>query len=135
MAKPLTSCDMEIRVRYDEVDRMGAVHHSRYWVYFEMGRIEMLRRQGVSYRDVEDAGVYLVVVRGSVRFRAPARYDDVLVLTTKLEKLGQVKIEHSYELRRKDDGVLIATAETTLGCVDRESNVRPLPPSVTYRDP
>jgi len=134
MGKPVESCEIEIRVRYCEVDRMGAVHHSRYWVYFEMGRTELLRLQGATYGDVEDAGVYLVVVRGSVRFRAPARYDDVLVLTTKLEKMGQVKIDHSYELRRKSDGALIATADTTLGSVDRDGTVVPIPPAVSCRD-
>ena len=134
MAEAAQSCQIDIRVRYAEVDAMGALHHSRYWVYFEMGRTELLRLQGSSYGDVEDAGVYLVVVRGNVRFRAPARYDDVLVLTTKLEKMGQVKIDHSYELRRKSDGSLIATAETTLGSVDRDGTVVRIPPAVSCRD-
>jgi len=134
MSSPVASCDIEIRVRYAEVDRMGVVHHSRFWVYFEMGRTELLRAQGVDYREVEDAGVCLMVARGAVRFHAPARYDDVLVLTTRLAKMGQVKIDHAYELKRKSDGALIATAETTLASVDHDGQIVPIPASVSGTD-
>ena len=124
------SCDTQIRVRYVEVDRMGVLHHSCYWVHFEMGRTELLRANGMTYRQCEEQGIFLVMVRGSVKYHAPARYDDVLVLTTRLKKMGQVKIDHSYEMRRKSDGALLATAETTLGCVDRDSNVIPIPDAI-----
>jgi len=124
------SCQIEIRVRYAEVDQMGALHHSRYWPYFEMGRTELLRRQGVSYRDLEQAGVFFVVARCSAKFHAPAGYDEVLTLTTRLVKMGRAKIDHAYELKRKSDGQLLATAETTLACVDRRGNVIPIPDSV-----
>ena len=98
MSEGLHTCDIEIRVRYAEVDQMGVVHHSRYLEYFEMGRTELLRSTGVSYAQLEADGVLLVVVKASVNYSAPARYDDVLVLTTTLERVGQVKIDHSYEL-------------------------------------
>ena len=124
------ACDVEIRVRYAEVDAMGALHHSRYWVYFEMGRTELLRQAGVAYRDLEAEGVFFVVARCSAKFHAPARYDDLLVLTTRVTQMGQVKIDHQYELRRKSDGVLLATAETTLACVDKSGQVIPIPESV-----
>ena len=132
---PMTqqSCDIEIRVRYAEVDQMGVVHHSRYWVYFEMGRTELLRASGMTYRQCEDAGAFLVVVRGSVKYLAPLRYDDELILTTRLARMGQVKIEHTYELRRKADGRLMATAETTLGCVDRAGKLIPIPEAIRGR--
>lgn len=113
---------------------MGVVHHSRFWVYFEMGRTEMLRLQGASYRDVENAGVCLMVARGAVKFHSPARYDDVLVLTTRLVKMGQVRIDHAYELKRKSDGALIATAESTLASVDMNGKIVPIPPSVSCRE-
>ena len=121
------SCELEIRVRYVEVDAMGVLHHSRHWVYFEMGRTELLRAGGMTYLQCEQAGVYLVVVKGSVRYRAPARYDDLLVLTTRLEKMGQVKIEYSYELRRTGDNCLLATASTTLACVNGEGKAIAIP--------
>ena len=122
------SITTEIRVRYAEVDRMGMLHHSRYWVYFEIGRTELLRSAGLAYRDMEDAGVFFVVARCGARFHSPARYDDLLVLTTCMEKLGPAKIEHSYELHRQADAALLATAETTLACVGADGHVIAIPP-------
>ena len=130
MSRTEPSCDLDIRVRYAEVDPMGALHHSRYWVYFEMGRTELLRGQGVSYSTCEEEGVFFVVARCSAKFRAPARYDDLLVLTTRIEKMGKAKIDHAYELRRKSDGAILATAETTLACIDRSGRVIPIPDSI-----
>ena len=124
------SCDVEIRVRYAEVDRMGVVHHSRYWTYFEIGRTELLRHSGMSYQQCEQAGIFLVVVKVSASFKAPARYDDVLVLTTRLKKMGRTKIEYSYELRRKATSELLTTAETTLGCITREGRIIAIPEQI-----
>jgi acyl-CoA thioester hydrolase len=128
------SCEIEIRVRYAEVDQMGFLHHSRHWVYFEMGRTELLRSQGMTYQECEQNGAFLVVVRANIRYHAPARYDDVLVLTTGLKKMGQVKIDHTYDLRRRSDDALIATAETTLGCVDREGRLTQIPDAIRRPD-
>jgi len=127
MSQPAPCCRIDLRVRYAEVDRMGAVHHSRYWVYFEMGRTELLRGQGISYRDLEKAGVFFVVTKCSARFHQPARYDDELALTTRITRMGAARIDHAYELVRKADGVLLATAETTLACVDRNGQVAAIP--------
>ncbi len=124
------SCRIEIRVRYAEVDAMGALHHSRYWVYFEMGRTELLRTQGVAYRDLEAAGVFFVVAKCSARYRRPARYDDVLVLETRVIKTGRARIDHAYQLTRKEDGLLLAEAETTLACVDRDGRLSPIPDQI-----
>lgn len=121
------SCDLEIRVRYVEVDQMGALHHSRFWVYYEMGRTELLRRCGISYADLEKAGVFFVVAKCSARYLAPARYDDVLTLTTKITRMGAARIDHAYELKRQSDGQLLATAETTIACVDRTGQIIAIP--------
>ena len=123
----INSCEIPIRVRYHEVDRMDAVHHSRYAVYFEMGRTELLRRNGYTYRDLEDAGVLLVVARLEVRFKAPARYDDELILTTSTGKVDRVRLEHVYELVRPADRQILATGTTVLVHVDRQSRLQPLP--------
>lgn len=120
---------IEIRVRYAECDPMGVAHHSAYAPWLEMGRTELLRASGGSYRDLEAAGVLLAVVRLSIRYKKPARYDDVLSLTTRITNLGHVKIEHEYELRRGDE--LLAAAETTLACIDREGRAQPLPSSLS----
>jgi acyl-CoA thioester hydrolase len=123
----VTQCNMPLRVRYCEVDRMGVVHHSRFAVYFEMGRTELLRANGYTYRDLEDKGVFLVVARLDCRFRAPARYDDELVLTTTITKIDNVRIEHAYKLVRPADGKLIAEATTTLVHVDKEGRLQAIP--------
>ena len=127
MPDPVQSCDIDFRVRYVEADRMGVVHHSRYWVYFEMGRTELLRTQGIAYANLEDEGVFLVVARCAARFRAAARYDEVLTLSTRVTRTGASRVDHAYEIRRKGDDVLICTAETTLACVDRDGRIIPLP--------
>ena len=127
---PIQSCDIEIRVRYVEVDQMGALHHSRFWIYFEMGRTELLRAQGAAYADLEAAGVFFVVAKCAAKFRAPARYDDVLTLTTRTTKQGAARIDHAYELKRNADGKLLATAETTLACVNRDGKIIAIPESM-----
>ena len=122
-----SSCDIEIRVRYAETDRMGYVHHSRYFVYLEMGRTELLRQAGIAYRDLEDAGVFFVVAKLSARFVAPARYDDLLILTTEVKRMTTARIDHVYKLRRKQTGELLSEAETTLACVDAQGQIIPIP--------
>ncbi len=122
-----SSCDIQIRVRYAEVDQMGVLHHSRYWEYFEMGRTELLRLGGVTYRDVEAAGVLLVISKCSARYLAPARYDDALILTTTMTRMTTARIDHSYQLRRADNGTVLATAETTLACVSRDGKIIAIP--------
>jgi acyl-CoA thioester hydrolase len=124
----LMTGEIEIRVRYAETDRMGLLHHANYLVYFEQGRTELLRQQGLSYRDIEDQGFYLVLTKVQVRYKTPAYYDDVLTLRTILQRVTLVKIEHRYELLR--NGILVAEAETTLGCVDKSGKVQPLPDSL-----
>ena len=119
------SGEISIRVRYAETDRMGLLHHANYLVYFEQGRTELLRARGLSYRDLEDQGYLLVLTRIQVRYRSPARYDDLLTLRTTVLRTTTVKIEHQYELFR--DGVLLAEGQSTLGCVNREGRVQALP--------
>ncbi len=116
---------IDIRVRYCECDPMGVVHHTAYPVWFEMGRTELLRSTGRTYRDMEAAGLLLAVVKLEVTYRAPARYDDLVTLRTTLTRVGAVKIEHSYELFRGDD--LLVTGSTVLACLDREGRARALP--------
>ncbi len=117
---------IEIRVRYSECDPMGVAHHTAYPVWFEMGRTELLRATtGLRYRDLEAQGVFLAVVKLDVRYKRPARYDDVLGLETTMTGSGRAKLEHAYELFR--DGVLLATGSTTLVCLDSGGRPRPLP--------
>ncbi|MCI0685603.1 MAG: acyl-CoA thioesterase [Gemmataceae bacterium] len=121
----MESGEIAIRVRYAETDRMGLLHHANYLVYFEQGRTELLRSQGLAYKDLEDQGYLLVLTRAQVRYRKPARYDDLLTLRTIVERASSAKIEHRYELLC--DGQLLAEGETTLGCIDRDGRPQMLP--------
>ena len=123
------SNEIEIRVRYAETDRMGFLHHANFFVYFEMGRTELLRSRGISYRDVEDAGHYLVIIDLGCKYRRPARYDDLVTLRTTVKRVTHVKIMHEYQVWR--EGVLLAEGHSTLACVDREGRPQALPESLT----
>ena len=117
-----------LRVRYPEVDAMGYLHHSRFFQYFEIGRVELLRSMGHSYADLERQGVFFVVVKAEIRFRAPARYDDELTLTTRLTRSTHVRYDHAYELKRGE--TLLAEGSTTIACVDRSGQVIQIPESM-----
>lgn len=120
---------ISIRVRYAECDPMGVAHHTAYPVWFEMGRTELLRASGMNYRDLEDEGVLLAVIDLRVKYKRPARYDDEIVLETRIADLSRVRITHEYALYR--DRELLATAETTLACLDRSGRLQPIPDSIT----
>ena len=124
----IDSDETTIRVRYAETDRMGLLHHANYIVYFEQARTELLRNRGWSYREIEDAGHFLVIVEVGCKFKRPAHYDDLLTIKTIVEKVTHVKIVHRYEVRR--DGLLLAEGHSTLACVDAEGRPQPLPPAL-----
>src|SRR5690349_15784041 len=117
--------EIELRVRYSECDPMNVAHHAAYPVWMEIARTELLRLRGIAYRELETRGVFFVVARLSIRYRKPARYDDVLQVVVRGLPSAGVKVDHEYEIRRGKE--LIATAETTLVCVDREGKLRPIP--------
>lgn len=124
-AAMLTQHDIEFRVRYQETDAMGFVHHANYLTWYEMGRVELLRAGGGNYRQMEEDGLFLVVVRIECRYRRPARYDDWLRLRTSLSRVATAKIEHDYELYRGEE--LLAEAHTVMGCVDTTGTIQRLP--------
>ncbi len=119
------SDELAIRVRYHETDRMGLLHHATYAVYFEAGRVELLRKRGLTYAAMEDAGHLLVMVEMSCKFKRPAYFDDLLTIRTVVEKVTHVKIVHRYEVLR--DGLLLAEGHSTLACVDRDGRPQALP--------
>ncbi len=117
--------EIELRVRYQETDPMGFLHHACYFTYFEIGRTELLRAAGGNYRQMEADGLLVVVVKAECRFHRPARYDDLLRLRTTVVRVTTAKIEHRYELFRGDE--LLATGQTTLAVLDRSGKVQPVP--------
>lgn len=128
-AKP--NCNVEIRVRYAETDAMGYLHHAQYFVYFEIGRTELLRVNGLCYADMERMGMFYVVARLECRFRAPARYDEQLTLTTTTERMTRVRVDHAYRLSRA--GLVLAEAASTLALVGRDGRPMPLPDDLFER--
>ena len=114
-----------LRVRYPEVDAMGYLHHSRFFQYFEIGRVELLRSMGHAYADLERQGIFFVVVKVECHYRAPARYDEEVQLTTRVKRQTHVRIDHTYELKRGD--TLLADAATTIACVDRDGQLKEIP--------
>ena len=121
----LTEYETQIRVRYDEADAMGIVHHANYFRYFEIGRTEMLRASGGNYRQMEEDGVLVVVVKATVNFRRPARYDDMLTVRTKISDIGFARIKHEYQIFRDDEQ--LTDAKLTLAVIDRQGNVQKVP--------
>ncbi|MEX0885683.1 MAG: thioesterase family protein [Phycisphaeraceae bacterium] len=117
-----------VRVRYNECDPMGIAHHASYPIWLEIARTELLRARGMAYRELEAAGVHFVVARMSLRYRRAARYDDELTVHVRVEKSAGIKIVHAYRIERA--GELLATAETTLACVDGAGRPRGVPASL-----
>ncbi len=117
--------EIQVRVRYNETDAMGYLHHANYLNFFEMGRTELLRASGGNYRAVEEQGLFIVVVKIEVRYRAPARYDDLLTVKTELVRSSPAKLVHNYQVYR--DEVLLCEAETVLGCVDGTGTIQRMP--------
>jgi acyl-CoA thioester hydrolase len=112
--------------RYAETDKGGVVHHSVYPVWFEMGRTELLRANGVAYKDLEQTGVFFVVARLSIKYRRPAFYDEELKLETTCSEVTASKVNHIYKLTNCD-GVILAEGITTLACVNAEGKIRRIP--------
>jgi acyl-CoA thioester hydrolase len=117
--------EITVRVRYAETDRMGLLHHANYLVYFEQARTELLRDRGVTYRDLEDQGFLLVLTKVEVKYRSPARYDDLLRVVTTVTRTTPIRIEHEYKVYR--DEALVAEGATTLACVDRTGKLQAMP--------
>jgi acyl-CoA thioester hydrolase len=106
--------ESRIRVRYAETDQMGVVYHANYFIWFEVGRVELLRQLGFSYKDMEQQdNCFIAVVDARCRYKSPARYDDEIIVKTWLKNIRESVIHFGYELRRVDDGSLIAEGETT----------------------
>lgn len=114
---------INVRVRYAETDQMGVVYHANYFMWFEIGRCELLRAHGRSYRDMEAQGVGLPVIEAHCEYKAPARYDDELQVKTWGKLLSPARVEFTYEISRPSDGIVNAVGTTIHAAVD--ANGRP----------
>ena len=130
----MTTAETRVRVRYAETDQMGVVYHANYLVWFEIGRVELMRQVGIDYRTMEqDEGALIAVVNVSARYRAPARYDDQLVIRTRLAGVRSGIIRFRYEIVREADGTLLCEGETVHMVVGRDMKRRPMPQKYAER--
>jgi acyl-CoA thioester hydrolase len=123
-----TVSESRVRVRYAETDQMGVVYHSNYFIWFEVGRVELLRQLGFSYREMElEDGCYIAVVDARCRYKVPARYDDEIIIRTHLKNVRESVVHFGYEAVRASDGTLLAEGETTHIVTDADMNRKMIP--------
>ena len=120
-------CTIQIVPRYVETDQAGVVHHSVYPIWFEMGRTELLRANGLAYSQLEKAGVFFVIVELTVKYRRPALYDETLDLTTVCSRITSARVEHTYTLKRPSSGLILCEGTSVLACVDAQGRPRRMP--------
>jgi len=120
--------ETRLRVRYAETDQMGVVYHSNHFIWFEVGRVELMRGMGVSYRDLErEDGRFIAVAEAKCRYRAPVLYDEEVVVRTWLKSVRESVVVFGYELIRPENGILLAEGETVHVVTDSSMIVAKLP--------
>lgn len=120
--------DVRLRVRYAETDKMGVVYHSNFFVWMEIGRVELMRSLGFDYKRMElDDDCHLPVVDARCRYKSPAYYDEEIVVRTELRNLRDSLIHFGYSILRERDGTLLAEAETTHIVVNAQMEKKALP--------
>jgi acyl-CoA thioester hydrolase len=125
--------ETRVRVRYAETDQMGVVYHSNYLIWFEVGRVEFIRHLGLNYKQMEEEGCGIAVVDVHARFKAPARYDDELIIETRLLAARGAVVKFGYRILRVGDGALLCEGETMHVCVGKDMKKMCLPPKYAER--
>ena len=120
--------ETQIRVRYAETDQMGVVYYGNYFTWFEIGRVELCRKLGFEYKRMEiDDGCFLVVAKASCRYKRPARFDDLLVIRTRVAESRRRTVSFGYEIVDRASGEILATGETHHVICDSQGRVKSLP--------
>jgi acyl-CoA thioester hydrolase len=120
--------ETRIRVRYAETDQMGVVYHANHFIWFEIGRVELLRQFGFNYKDMErEDDCFIAVVDAQCRYKAPVHYDDEIIVRTRVKHVREKVIRFAYELRNVATGVLLAEGETTHIAANAKMKPRALP--------
>ena len=122
--------DIQLRVRYGETDQMGVVYHAEYLVWCEVGRTEYIRALGLPYAEMERSGTGLAVAEASLRYHAPARYDNLVRVETTLSKVGSRSLTFEYVIFNATTGQRLVTARTMLVALDREGRLATIPPEI-----
>ena len=116
----MNSLETKFIARYAETDQMGIVHHSNYAVWFEAGRTDFLKKAGISNSSIEAKGALLPLYEMNCQFKSPAKYEDEILVVTKLNSLSRVRLQFSYEVVNADNSKLLATGETMHAWTTRE---------------
>ena len=122
--------EIVFRVRYGETDRMGVVYHAEYLAWCEMGRTEYIRSLGMSYAEMERRGVPLAVAEATIRYHAPARYDDLIRVSTVLARLGSRGLTFDYVIANAESGQRLASASTMLVALDPDGKATTIPADI-----
>jgi len=120
-------------VRYGDTDAMGIVYYANYLRWFEMGRTEMMRHLGIAYKEIEEQGVYLPVSEAFCKYHRPAKYDDVLIVETRIDFLKKVSMQFSYRIFRAEDNAELVSGTTLHGFIDRQGKIVKIPPSLASK--
>ena len=128
MSEQQTVGETQVRVRYAETDQMGVVYHANYLIWFEVGRVELIRQMGLDYKRMEaEDGCMIAVVEATARYKAPARYDEELVVRTRVSGFRSALLKFRYEVVRTTDGTVLCTGETVHVVVGRDMKRRAMP--------
>jgi acyl-CoA thioester hydrolase len=122
--------EARIRVIYGDTDQMGVVYYANYFRYFELARGEYFRSRGGSYRQLEREGRYLPVIEANCSYKAPAKYEDVLLIRAEVTELRRASLKFTYEVRREGEAAVLCTGSTVHACVDREGKPVRIPDAV-----
>ena len=128
MDSPTHWTSTTLQVRYAETDQMGVVYYANYMVWFEIGRTDFCRKHGFAYREMEgEDGLYIMVAEARCRYKAPARYDDHILVRTCLKEMRRRVLIFGYEIYRQATNELLAEGETVHVITDRDGHPRSLP--------
>jgi acyl-CoA thioester hydrolase len=125
--------EAQVRVRYAETDQMGVVYHANYLVWFEVGRVEFIRQLGLDYKSMEEDGAMIAVAEATARYKAPARYDDELIVRTSLAGVRGPIVRFRYVVVRPADEVVLCEGETVHFVVGRDMKRREMPAKYAER--
>ena len=128
----MISIDSKLQVRYKETDQMGVVHHSNYYTWFEVGRTDFIRQIGLSYKDMEKMGLMLPVLETHCTYKHGAKYDDLLIIRTKISEFKGVRLTLVYDVIREEDSMILAQGSTVHAFTD--SNLKPVNIKKSYPD-
>jgi acyl-CoA thioester hydrolase len=115
--------ESKLKVRYVETDRMGIVHHSNYYAWFEVGRGDFITKSGITYRDMEKQGIMMPLVETYCKYYEGAKYDDDIIIQTSIGEMSPVKVIFNYNVIREVDGKLLAKGKTTQAFVSNEFKI------------